>query len=582
MRTETHEKQDTSTSTPANAKDAEVEKMCVDGNWAVAHAAYRMNEMAFIFPITPSSPMGEIVDAWAEDGRRNLWGRQELKVIEMQSEAGAAGALHGALVSGSLATTFTASQGLLLYIPNLYKMAGELLPTVIHVASRALAGQALSIYGDHSDTMMIRGCGLAMVSSFSVQEAHDMAIISQIATLKSRLPFLHFFDGFRTSHEINKISLVSDDSLRKLMPNQAIEEHRQRALSPLHPSQRGTAQSPDVFMQLVESSNQNYNSVAGIIEQVMEDFFQEVGRRYHPFEYSYFGTTKPTVAIITMGSSVKVVEGTLRFLKTEQACLIGVRMFRPWDPKLFVDVIPASVKRIAVLDRTREGGSQGEPLYLDVCTSLLQRGRRDIFVAGGRYGLGSKDFTPRMAISVVHNMLRKDIDNIQQPFTVGIDDDVTNLSLPLGRPLNTLSKDTTQCVFWGFGSDGTVGGNKNAIKIIGDYHDAMSVQGYFEYDAKKSSGWTVSYLRFSPTEQIDAPFRIEEGQANYVACHNESYVQAGKFDVVKHLKRRGTFFLNTQVASIDDPEKRIEALENLVSPKILRKIALRQIKFYIM
>jgi pyruvate-ferredoxin/flavodoxin oxidoreductase len=335
-------------------------------------------------------------------------------------------------------------------------------------------------------------------------------------------------------------------------------------------------------MQLVESSNMYYKAVDNIIEQAMADFAAVTGRQYHPYEYRYYGSTDPRVAIITMGSSVKVVEETLKHLKSEQTCLLGVRMFRPWNAKLFCMSLPRSIKRVAVLDRTREGGSQGEPLYLDVCTAFLTQGRQDIFVAGGRYGLGSKDFTPRMVNAVIHNMLRKNTADIQRPFTVGITDDVTNLSLSLGRPISTLPEDVTQCVFWGFGSDGTVGANKEAIKMVGNYHEDMSVQAYFEYDAKKSSGWTISHLRFSPKTQISAPFRIEEGQAGYVACHNESYVQAHKFDVVKQLKRRGTFFLNTSVASIEDPEERLAALESLVSPKILRKLALKNGRFYIM
>lgn len=558
------------------------ELKCVDGNWAAAHVAYRTNDCSYIFPITPSSPMGEEVDLWASQHKKNLFG-QEMRVVEMQSEAGAAGALHGALVSGVLATTFTASQGLLLYVPNLYKIAGELLPTVIHVASRALAGEALSIYGDHSDTMLIRGVGCAMVSSFSVQEAHDMAVVTQMATLNSRVPFIHFFDGFRTSHEVNKIELVSDEMLKDLIPYDKIKEHRERSMSPMHPTQRGTAQTPDVFMQLVESSNSYYNEVDGHIIDAFEKFEKVAGRKYKPFEYFYYGSTEPRIAIIAMGSSVVVCNETLKHLKNEQTCLIGVRMFRPWKSKMFVDALPKSVKRLAVLDRTREGGSQGEPMYLDVCTSLMIEGRSDIFVAGGRYGLGSKDFTPRMVNAIIQNMLRKETSDIQRPFTVGINDDVTNLSLSLGRPINIMeSGNVTQCVFWGFGSDGTVGANKEAIKMIGDYHPKMSVQAYFEYDAKKSSGWTISHLRFSPDIKIEAPFRIEEGQANYVACHNESYVQANKFDVAKQLARHGTFFLNTTVASIQDPAKRIEALESLVSPKILRKLALRNNKFYVM
>jgi pyruvate-ferredoxin/flavodoxin oxidoreductase len=335
-------------------------------------------------------------------------------------------------------------------------------------------------------------------------------------------------------------------------------------------------------MQLVESSNMYYQKVDGIVMDAMRDFAQVTGRVYHPFEYHYYGTTQPRIAIITMGSSVAVVNSALQHLKSEQACLIGVRMFRPWNAKMFVDAIPESVTRVAVLDRTREGGSQGEPLYLDVCTSLLQTGRRDMFVAGGRYGLGSKDFTPRMVLAIISNMLRKDTKDIQRPFTVGITDDVTHLSLSLGRPINTLGDEVTQCVFWGFGSDGTVGANKEAIVMIGNSHENMSVQAYFDYDAKKSSGWTVSHMRFSPTRSIEAPFLVQESQAGYVACHNESYVQANKFDVLKHLKRRGTFFLNTVVASIDNADERLEALEQLVSPKILRQLALRNIHFYIM
>jgi homodimeric pyruvate:ferredoxin (flavodoxin) oxidoreductase len=335
-------------------------------------------------------------------------------------------------------------------------------------------------------------------------------------------------------------------------------------------------------MQLVESSNTQYNAVEGIVVDSMKEFQRVTGREYSPFEYRYFGTSQPTVAIVCMGSSVKVVEGTLRYLKSEQACLIGVRMFRPWSTQLFTSALPRSVSRVAVLDRTREGGSQGGPLYLDICTSLMQTGRGDLVVAGGRYGLGSKDFTPRMVDAVIHNMQRRNVDDIKRCFTVGIDDDVTNLSLSLGRPVNTLDDSITQCVFWGFGSDGTVGGNKEAVKIIAGYHEHMSVQAYFEYDAKKSSGWTVSHLRFSPLVEIEAPFCVEQGQAGYVACHNESYVQGGKYDVVKFLKRGGTFFLNTTVASIETAESRLEALESLVAPKILRALALRRAKFYIM
>lgn len=330
-------------------------------------------------------------------------------------------------------------------------------------------------------------------------------------------------------------------------------------------------------MQMVESANQNYDAVEGHLERAMQDFHRITGRKYEPLEYRYYGSTEPRVAIICMGSGVTVINGTLRHLKSESTCLVAVRMFRPWNRQRFCDAIPRSVARIAVLDRVREGGSQGEPLYLDVCTSLMQGKRKDIFVSGGRYGLGSKDFTPRMVAAVIQNMLRKNEADIQAPFTVGINDDVTKLSLPLGRPLSILDKSVTQCVFWGFGSDGTVGANKEAIKLIGNYHDAMSVQGYFEYDSKKSSGWTISHLRFSPEVSIEAPFRVEDGAADYVACHNESYVQANKFDVIRFCKRRGNFFLNTTAASIEDPTRRLEALEQLISPKILRNLTMKNI-----
>ena len=562
----------------------ETETKVVDGNWAVAHASYRMNDIAYIFPITPSSPMGEICDEWAstEDANgekkyKNLWD-QELKVVEMQSEGGAAGALHGALVSGCLATTYTASQGLLLFIPNLYKIAGELLPTVIHVAARALAGQALSIYGDHSDVMLARGTGVAMVSSFTVQEAHDMAIVSQIVTLNSRVPFLHFMDGFRTSHEINRIHLVDDEDLRELMPWEKIEEHRSRALSPLHPDQRGTAQSPDVFFQLVESSNTKYNAVNSIFDKALLDFAHVTGRRYRPFEYHYYGSKSPSIAIVTMGSSVEVVKTTLAFLQSEEVCVIGIRLFRPWNPNGFCEVLPLSIQRVATLDRTKESGSQGEPVYLDVCASLMSCKRGSVYVAGGRYGLGSKDFHPTMVMAVIQNIMQNE-DQIQHPFTVGITDDVTHLSLPLCKEVNPLDDGVTQCVFWGFGSDGTVSANKAAAKIIGDCCD-MATQAYFEYDAKKSSGWTISHLRFSQTQTINAPYRIQDRQADFVACHNEAYVEANKFDVLRFAKPGGTFFLNTKIASLP-PEKRLRALEEQLSPDILKTLALRKIKFFI-
>ena len=562
------------------------ETVVVDGNWAVAHASYRMNDVAYIFPITPSSTMGEIADEWSStedaNGKKkyvNLWD-QELKVVEMQSEGGSAGALNRALVSGSLATTYTASQGLLLFIPNLYKIAGELLPTVIHVAARALAGQALSIYGDQSDVMLARSTGVAMVSSFTVQEAHDMAIISQIATLNSSVPFLHFMDGFRTSHEINRIQLVGDEDLREMMPWEKVEEHRQRALSPMHPCQRGTAQSPDVFMQLVESSNKHYQAVNSIFEKALLDFAHITGRKYRPFEYHYFGSTMPSIAIVTMGSSVEVVKETLKYLQSEEVCVIGIRLFRPWSPSGFCSVLPPSVLRVATLDRTKESGSQGEPIYMDVCASLISCKRGGVYVAGGRYGLGSKDFTPSMVTAVIQNIMIENEEKIQHPFTVGINDDVTHLSLPLGKIVNPLNDDVTECVFYGFGGDGTVGANKESAKIIGDYRQDMCVQAYFEYDAKKSSGYTLSHMRFAHAQTLSAPYKIQDMQADFVACHNESYAEANKFDVLRHAKSGGIFFLNTKIASLP-PEQRLRALEENLSPSILKTLALRKVKFYI-
>lgn len=469
----------------------------------------------------------------------------------------------------------------MLFIPNLYKIAGELLPTVIHVAARALAGQALSIYGDHSDVMLARGTGIAMVSSFTVQESHDMAIVSQIVTLNSRVPFLHFMDGFRTSHEINRIQLVSDEDLRELMPWEKVEEHRQRALSPLHPSQRGTAQSPDVFMQLAESSNKHYQAVNLIFEKALLDFASFTGRKYRPFEYHYYGSATPSVAIVTMGSSVEVVKETLAYLRSEEVCVVGIRLFRPWSPSGFCNVLPVSVKRVATLDRTKESGSQGEPIYMDVCASLISGKRGGVFVAGGRYGLASKDFSPSMVVAVIQNLTRENDENIQHPFTVGIIDDVTHLSLPpLVKEVNPLKDDVTECVFWGFGGDGTVGASKTAVTIVGDYCQDMAVQAYFEYDAKKSSGWTISHLRFSQKQTISAPYKIQDMQANFVACHNESYVEPNKFDVLRFAKPGSIFFLNTKIASLP-PERRLSALEEKISPKILKTLALRKIKFFI-
>ncbi|MFR2021055.1 MAG: pyruvate:ferredoxin (flavodoxin) oxidoreductase, partial [Christensenellales bacterium] len=439
-------------------------KMTVDGNTAVSHVAYAFSEVAAIYPITPSSPMAEVADDWAAHDRKNLFG-QTVRIAEMQSEAGAAGAVHGSLKAGALTTTFTASQGLLLMIPNMYKIAGELLPCVFHVSARALAYHALSIFGDHSDVMACRQTGFAMLASNSVQEAEDMALVAHVATLKSSVPFLHFFDGFRTSHEIQKIDEIAYEDMAKLLPAEKVAEFRARALNPDHPTLGGTAQNPDIYFQGREAGNKYYNAVPAIVEEVMDEVGKITGRPHKPFDY--VGAPDAEYVIVAMGSGCDVATEAVNKLNEmgEKVGLVSVHLYRPFCTKRFVDAIPATCKRIAVLDRTKESGSLGEPLYLDVCTALIEEGRK-IEVVGGRYGLGSKEFTPTHVKAVFDNLK---LDAPKNHFTVGIVDDVTNTSLPTGEIFNAAPAGAISCKFYGLGSDGTVGANKNSIKIIGDH-----------------------------------------------------------------------------------------------------------------
>ena len=512
-------------------------KLTCDGNTAVSHVAYAFSDVAAIYPITPSSPMAEVADEWAANGRTNLFG-QEVKIAEMQSEAGAAGAVHGSLAAGALTTTFTASQGLLLMIPNLYKISGELMPSVFHVSARALAYHALSIFGDHSDVMACRQTGFAMLASNSVQEAHDMALVAHLATLKAHVPFLHFFDGFRTSHEIQKIDAVDPKDnyadLKKFVDFEAIEAFRKAGLNPDHPHQQGTAQNPDIYFQGREAANKYYDATPEIVEKVMEQVGEITGRHYKLFDY--VGAPDADRVIIAMGSGCDAAEETIDYLtaRGEKVGLVKVHLYRPFSMKHFLAAIPATCKKIAVLDRTKESGSLGEPLYLDVCSALLEAGRTDIKVVGGRYGLGSKEFNPTMVKAVYDNLAGE----MKNHFTVGIVDDVTGTSLKLGPTIDASPKGTVSCMFYGLGSDGTVGANKNSIKIIGDHTDKY-VQAYFSYDSKKSGGITVSHLRFGDTP-IRSTYLIDS--ADFIACHNPSYVT--KYDMVSALKEGGVFLLN--------------------------------------
>jgi len=507
----------------------------LDANEAVARVAYALNEVIAIYPITPASPMGEWADTWSAQGLKNLWGTVP-SVIEMQSEGGAAGVIHGALQTGALSTTFTSSQGLLLMIPNIYKIAGELTPTVFHIAARSLAAQALSIFGDHSDVMAARATGWAMLCSASVQEAEDLALIAHAATLESRIPFLHFFDGFRTSHEIAKILTLPEDVLRDMINEQRVIEHRARALSPEHPVIRGTAQNPDLYFQARETVNPLYAACPRIVQRTMDRFAELTGRRYGLFEYH--GATDPEHVIVLMGSGCEAVHETVDFLdaQNEKVGVLKVRLYRPFDAAAFVKVLPPNVRRVAVLDRTKEPGAGGEPLYLDCVNALHEQGRGDVQVVGGRYGLSSKEFTPAMIKAVFENLARPSPKN---HFTVGIEDDLSHTSLDVNPNFSTEPDDVVRAQFFGLGSDGTVGANKESIKIIGEKTDYFA-QGYFVYDSKKSGAMTISYLRFGP-RPIKSTYLITK--ANYVACHHSFLLES--FDVLKDLAPGGTFLLNT-------------------------------------
>jgi len=533
-----------------------------DGNHAAAHVAYMFSELACIYPITPSSNMAENVDEWASEGRKNIFG-ETVKVAEMQSEAGAVGAVHGSLQSGALTTTFTSSQGLLLMIPNMYKISGELLPTVFHIAARAIAAQALSIFGDHSDVMSTRSTGFALLASGSVQQIMDLGPVAHLATLKARVPFLHFFDGFRTSHEIQKIEYFDNDDLAPLLDLKAINEFRQRALNPEHPVTRGTAQNPDVYFQTREAANKYYDAVPDIVEYYMQQISKLVGREYHPF--TYFGSADAENIIIAMGSTTETIKEVVDSLmsKGEKVGLITVHLYRPFSTKYLFNVMPKTVKRIAVLDRTKEPGANGEPLYLDVKEVFYDKENRPLIV-GGRYGLSSKDTTPAMIISVFDNLKLNEPKN---RFTVGIVDDVTFTSLPLLPEIDLSEKGTVQCKFYGLGSDGTVGANKNSIKIIGENTDKYA-QAYFAYDSKKSGGITISHLRFG-NHPIRSPYLVNT--PDFVACHVPAYLE--KYDMLKGLKKGGTFLLNS-IWSEEETKKRL--------PNSFKKyLAQNEINFYI-
>ena len=537
-----------------------MKKMTIDGNTAAALSTYATNEVAIIYPITPSSPMAEACDEWSAKGKENIFGNK-MKIVEMQSEGGAAGALHGSLLTGSLTTTFTASQGLLLMIPNMYKIAGELLPCVFNVSARALATHALSIFGDHSDVMACRQTGFTFICSKNVQECFDLATISMITTLNSSLPVLHFFDGFRTSHEINKIEVLENEEIAKLIPFEKIQEFKKRALNPFNPKQYGTAQNPDVYFQNREASEQYYQAVGKHFKNACEEYAKLTGRKYAPF--TYYGAPDAERVIVAMGSGTETLESVIDICNQNSKIkvgLINVTLYRPFYTKDFINTLPKTVKTITVLDRTKEGGSVGEPLYLDVCTALLES-NINIPVLNGRYGIGGKDFTPACALAVIQNCTK----NGKRNFTVGINDDVTNTSLPL--PEFTLQSKSTQCMFYGLGSDGTVSANKNTIKIIGDLTD-LYAQGYFVYDSKKSGSVTISHLRFGK-EFISAPYEIDV--ADFIACHNARYI--GKYDFLPKLRNGGTLLLNC-----DWEENEIE--EKLPAT-FKRELANKNINFYI-
>ena len=537
----------------------------IDGNEATASVAHRISEVIAIYPITPSSAMGEFADEWSAKHKKNIWGTTPL-VIEMQSEGGAAGTVHGALQTGALTTTFTASQGLLLMIPNMYKIAGELTSTVFHVAARAIAAHALSIFGDHQDVMAVRQTGWALLGSGSVQEAHDFAIIAQAATLKSRIPFMHFFDGFRTSHEVTKIEQLTDDDLRSMLDEKLIHAHRTRGLTPEHPVLRGTAQNPDVYFQMREAVNTFYTATPAIVQEAMDTFASLVGRQYHLFDY--VGHPEAERVVILMGSGGETAEETVNYLATkgEKVGALRVRLYRPFSIEHFIKALPKNVKSIAVLDRTKEPGASGEPLYMDIVNALVESQKSNIKVIGGRYGLSSKEFTPAMVKATLDELKKKEP---KTHFTVGITDDVSHTSLEVDASFSIESDETVRCVFFGLGSDGTVGANKNSIKIIGEETD-NSAQGYFYYDSKKSGTVTISHLRFGP-KPIHAAYLIEQNQANFVACHQFTFLE--RVDMLKYAKPGAVFLLNS-------PYNKDEIWDKL-QREVQQDIITKKLKFYV-
>lgn len=537
------------------------EKAIMDGNTAAAYVSYAFTDVAAIFPITPSSPMAEYVDEWAAKGKKNIFG-QTVEVIEMQSEGGAAGTVHGSLGAGALTTTYTASQGLLLMIPNMYKISGELLPGVFHVSARTLSVHGLSIFGDHSDVMACRQTGFAILASSSTQEVMDLGAVAHLAAIKGRIPFLHFFDGFRTSHEIQKIDALDYDELKKLVDMEAVNRFRRNALNPEHPCTRGTTQNPDIFFQGREACNNFYTNLPAVVEEYMNEINRLTGRNYQLFDY--YGADNAKHIIIAMGSVSDTIKETVDYLveKGEKVGLVNVHLYRPFSVEHYLKAIPKTVERIAVLDRTKEPGSVGEPLYQDICNVYYNKKNAPLIV-GGRYGLSSKDTNPAQIISVYENLMS---DNPKNNFTIGIIDDVTYLSLPVKEEIDITPKGCTSCKIWGLGSDGTVGANKNTIKIIGDCTD-LYTQAYFVYDSKKSGGLTQSHLRFG-IQPIRSPYLVNN--ANFVACHNPSYVV--KYDLIKDIKPGGVFLLNCSWSP--------DELEDNLPAKMKRAIAEKNVQFY--
>jgi len=535
-----------------------IKKSTIDGNTAAAHVAYAFSEVAAIYPITPSSSMGELADEWSAHGRNNIFG-QQVDVIEMQSEGGASGAVHGALSAGSMTTTFTASQGLLLMIPNLHKIAGEMLPAVFHVAARSLAAQALSIFGDHSDVMSVRNTGWSLMSAASIQETMDLGIVSHLSTLEARIPFINFFDGFRTSHEIQKVEIIDYETMRSMLDMKFVENFRKLALNPDKPFMKVGAQNPDVYFQGRETVNKYYEKTPGIVQKYMDLLAKKIGRHYHLFDY--VGAPDAEKIIIAMGSASDTIEETVNFLckKGKKVGAIKVRLYRPFSVEAFIKSIPSTVKKIAVLDRTKEPGSIGEPLYLDTVVALSEK---NIKIIGGRYGLSSKEFTPSMVNAVFDHLDGPAFHN----FTVGIDDDITNHSIEIKEKIDTEAKDIKRCIFWGLGSDGTVGANKNSIKIIGDNTD-MNAQGYFSYDSKKSGGITISHLRFGKSK-IQSPYLIKT--ADFIALHNPAYI--GRYDILEGIKEKGIFLINSEWPS--------DEVFNHLTRDMQETIIEKKIKFY--